>query len=102
MSTPIVRCKDTTNAEKFHNIFGRYATEIYALPENEFLEWLNEECNENEVFPLNLKHFKCSQCDHEYYGEILPQWDEEYGYHYWTMDCPYCGCENEVNDCYWR
>lgn len=29
-----------TNAELFEKTFGRFATEIWALPENEFLEWL--------------------------------------------------------------
>ena len=31
-----------TNAEKFQAIFGRYATEMWALPEEEFLKWLND------------------------------------------------------------
>lgn len=29
------------NAEKFKQIFGIYATELWAMPENEFLEWIN-------------------------------------------------------------
>lgn len=32
-----------TNSERFRNIFGVYATEIWALPEEEFLQWLNSE-----------------------------------------------------------
>lgn len=32
-----------TNAEKFRNVFGLYATELWAMPEEEFTEWLNEE-----------------------------------------------------------
>lgn len=31
-----------SNAELFKSIFGKYATEIWALSEDEFLEWLNE------------------------------------------------------------
>ena len=31
------------NAEKFKEIFGCYATEIWSMPENEFLDWLNSE-----------------------------------------------------------
>ena len=30
-----------TNADKFKGIFGMYATELWAKPEKEFLEWLN-------------------------------------------------------------
>lgn len=32
-----------TNADKFKGIFGIYATELWAKPEKEFLEWLNKE-----------------------------------------------------------
>ena len=30
-----------TNADKFQQVFGIYATELWAKPEKEFLEWLN-------------------------------------------------------------
>jgi len=30
------------NAEKFKQLFGIYATELWAMPEKDFLEWLNE------------------------------------------------------------
>ena len=30
-----------TNAEKFQEIFGYYATEMWAKSEKEFLEWIN-------------------------------------------------------------
>ena len=29
------------NAEKFQEVFGYYATEMWAKPESEFLEWIN-------------------------------------------------------------
>ena len=32
-----------TNAEKFRNVFGLYATELWSMQEKEFLEWLNTE-----------------------------------------------------------
>lgn len=32
-----------TNAEKFQQIFNLYATELWALPEKDFLKWLNTE-----------------------------------------------------------
>lgn len=31
---------NTNNAEKFKQIFGIYATELWAMPEEEFLKWL--------------------------------------------------------------
>lgn len=30
-----------TNGEKFKDLFGLYATEVWAMPEKDFLEWLN-------------------------------------------------------------
>ena len=36
------------NAEKFQEAFGLYATELWAKPENEFLEWLNAEYTQDE------------------------------------------------------
>lgn len=94
-----------TNADKFKEIFNCYATELWALPENEFLIWLNNEYNEqNEIHyeHPSLKLFKCNHCGWEYYAEVQSKWDEEYGFHYWEAKCPKCGIENEVNDCYWR
>jgi len=32
-----------TNAEKFKQLFGIYATELWAMSEEEFLAWLNTE-----------------------------------------------------------
>lgn len=38
-----------TNADKFKGIFGIYATELWAKPEKEFLEWLNEDAPDTNV-----------------------------------------------------
>jgi len=35
-----------TNAEKFKHLFGIYATELWAMPENDFLEWLNADAQD--------------------------------------------------------
>lgn len=35
-----------TNAEKFKCVFGLYATELWAMGENDMLKWLNAECKE--------------------------------------------------------
>jgi hypothetical protein len=37
-----------TNAEKFKQLFGIYATELRAMPEEKFLEWLNAEALEKQ------------------------------------------------------
>ena len=36
------------NADKFKAVFGLYATELWAMPEGEFLKWLNSESTETE------------------------------------------------------
>ena len=38
-----------TNAEKFQKVFGYYATDMWAKPEKEFLEWINAEALEQET-----------------------------------------------------
>lgn len=39
------------NADKFKLVFGLYATELWAMPEGEFLKWLNSESTETEQNP---------------------------------------------------
>lgn len=36
-------------ADRFKQIFGVYATEIWALPESDFLNWLNSEAPELKI-----------------------------------------------------
>ena len=36
------------NADKFKAVFGLYATELWSMPEGEFLKWLNSESTETE------------------------------------------------------
>jgi phage FluMu protein Com len=88
-----------TNGEKFKEIFNLYATEVWAKPEEEFLEWANS--NYKEI-SNNFKQFKCDKCGHEYLAEAEPQWDEFYCFTYWESNCPKCNNLNEINDCYWR
>ena len=38
-----------TNAEKFKQLFGIYATELWAMPEEKFLEWLNAEAGQDWI-----------------------------------------------------
>lgn len=37
------------NAEKFKKVFGMYATELWAMPEEKFVKWLNEEVHTNTI-----------------------------------------------------
>ena len=101
------------NAEKLREIFGIYATEMWVMPESEFLEWLNSEYNDQPLLineerkmsdPVNNSRwiygedvdgndgYFCEEC-----GEHV-KWDyrnddinfiEKYEY------CPYCGRKME-------
>lgn len=46
-----------TNSELFKRTFGRYATEVWALPEDEFLEWLNADVH-REAFDMAIKELE--------------------------------------------
>ena len=35
-----------TNGDLFENIFGIYATELWSMTENDFLNWLNAEADD--------------------------------------------------------
>ena len=50
------------NAEKFKQIFGIYATELWAMPEEKFLEWLNAEA-------LEKQEQSCDTCRHGRFGD---------------------------------
>ena len=60
------------NAEKFKQIFGLYATELWAMPEEKFLEWLNAEAPESQTTDkccetckyedLELEIYPCCDC----------------------------------------
>lgn len=93
-----------TNAEKFQLAFNHYATEIWALPEEEFLKWLNEEHEEVRTDGIGAtKKFRCNKCGLVYYTTLFSaHHDDFYNFDYWVADCPLCGEENEVNNCYWR
>ena len=54
-----------TNAEAFQLDFGIYATELWAMPEEKFLEWLNGEwaCADKEP-PAAVPVVRCKDCRH--------------------------------------
>ena len=43
------------NSEKFQEVFGCYATEMWATSEAEFLNWINAEYVENVVCKIELE-----------------------------------------------
>lgn len=51
-----------TNAEKFKQFFGIYATELWAMPEEKFLEWLNAEV-------LEKQEQSCDTCKYGRFGD---------------------------------
>ena len=63
------------NADKFKQIFGTYATALWALPENEFLEWLNAEFN-----PYDLEETIMDRLDKAKQIENIPYDDDMYSY----------------------
>ena len=82
------------NAEKFKSIFGLYATELWAMDENNMLKWLNAECKEPERKPGKwhvIKGTGLASCE---CGHITDR--------YSTYDfCPVCGApmkKGENND----
>lgn len=51
-----------TNAEAFLYDFGIYATELWSMPEAQFLEWLNTETNKER--PTYWPAPQCMACRH--------------------------------------
>lgn len=49
------------NADKFEQVFGIYATELWAKPEKEFLEWLNSEAQEAKT-SAERTETRCKDC----------------------------------------
>ena len=48
-----------TNAEAFQYDFGIYATELWAMTEAQFLEWLNAECDRERPVDMVVR---CKDC----------------------------------------
>ena len=52
-----------TNDEKFQKVFGYYASEMWAKPEKEFLEWANSEAlQQGPVNTLKQIPEVCKNC----------------------------------------
>lgn len=65
-----------TNAEKFKQLFGIYATELWAMPEEEFLKWLNSGMvtNRDRLAQMNNKELAAEMCS--------------------KIECSHCFCED--------
>ena len=58
-----------TNAEAFYYDFGIYATELWAMTEAQFLEWLNADCDRER--PNAVPVVRCKDCKHRRLCEKL-------------------------------
>lgn len=58
------------NAKKFKQIFGIYATELWAMPEEKFLEWLNAEVPEQDRW-IPFKRRKATEDDGTSFDYIM-------------------------------
>lgn len=68
------------NAEKFKQMFGFYATEMWAKSEQEFLDWINAEyVQENSWIP-------CSERLPEEYAQYLVCYEDGECFVYWLED----------------
>lgn len=96
-----------TNGERFKDLFDLYVTEVWAMPEKDFLEWLNTLTTATEPVKhgqwLSVKVMddeadfgetdgaECSVCGYSTNSEY---WAKTY-YHY----CPNCGAKmDEVEE----
>ena len=67
-----------TNADLFKDIFGIYATELWAMPEPEFLEWLNSKSKTGKWkhFSMGDDEGKIKPCTAEYQRVYMQGWNE--------------------------
>ena len=97
------------NADKFEQVFGIYATELWAKPEKEFLEWLNGEAQEVKDVSIpsaeRIGHWvkvrgystpggdpvwRCSECGKGIHVFGIECYDREVADSQWVA-CPNCG-----------
>jgi hypothetical protein len=91
--------KKMNNAEKFREVFGMFATEVWAMPEDTFLKWLKSDTKSASIEPRKkgkwhytdaYPHWMC--CD-QCFKKFLPnrEWVELYNIP--TNFCPNCGAD---------
>ena len=97
-----------TNADKFKHLFGIYATELWAMPESDFLEWLNADAQDIPTVERKTGKWinrwaqngdqvkevrECSECGAAY----LRYYDTADGFDCVPPKyCPNCGAKMEV------
>ena len=54
-----------TNAEAFEYDFGIYATELWSMPEDKFLEWLNSACDMERPRDMVVRCKDCIKYVHD-------------------------------------
>ena len=69
-----------TNAEAFEYDFGIYATELWAMPEAKFLEWLNSPCDRERPADMVVRCKDCKfyQNEDERYWCYINDTDDEW------------------------
>lgn len=75
-----------TNAEKFQKVFGFYATEMWAKPEKDFLEWINSEALQRKPEPIRINL-------NELIKVKLTDWGKEIYYHQYDKTNQFAGRE---------
>lgn len=86
-----------TNADKFKHLFGIYATELWAMPESDFLEWLNADAQDmptverktGKWVESDTDGFVCSVCRNGYRCQPTLMGKPMFEY------CPVCGAKME-------
>ena len=71
-----------TNAEAFEYDFGIYATELWSMPEDKFLEWLNSECDRERPRDMVVR---CKECKYKQGSscEYSAVWVRPNGFCHW-------------------
>ena len=91
-----------TNAEAFEYDFGFYATELWAMPEAQFLEWLNSPCDrERPIDAVPVKHGKWMKTGQSFVNpnKFRNYWCSACGYDIEKRKynyCPNCGASMDV------
>jgi hypothetical protein len=93
------RGKKMNNAEKFREVFGMFATEVWSMPEDAFLKWLKSDTKSESVEPRKIAHWNhngfewkasCSECGESCATYSMGQPRDRY--------CKWCGAKMEEGE----
>ena len=88
-------------AEKFKEVFGIYATELWAMPEKEFLNWLNTEHPDIKIGKWDFigdNLFRCTNCGAVYLSDTLERLRQKLDDPIFPRFCPDCGEKKQVEE----